>query len=81
MRAIIAALDRAGIVVPTHVDVAIGTRPFEDVFDAIAGGSREESRRARGYADADDTNALEPRHVLPAGEIIDAEPVGPRDLA
>ena len=48
LRAIIAALDRAGIVVPNTIDVAIGPRPFEEVFDSIATTSRAESRAQRG---------------------------------
>ncbi len=60
--------------VPTHVDVTVGTRPFEEIFDAIIGGPREESRSRCSYVDVDHTRALEaPR---PADvEIIDAEPL------
>ncbi len=47
------ALDRAGLIAPKTVDVSVGPKDWEVVFDEIAGGSREESRRARGYVDAD----------------------------
>ena len=73
------ALDRAGLSARTAVSVEVGRRPFEEIFDAISGVSREASRRARGYADADVTPALAPTPTS-AGppddvEIIDAEPL------
>ena len=70
LRAIVAALDRAGFSVTQPLDVAIGSRPFELVFDAIAGGSRAESRIARGY-----NVAAEPPPALDAGPVVDAEMV------
>ena len=81
LRAIIAALDRAGIVVPTTVDVTVGPKAWELVFDEIAGGFREASRAARGYVGTAALPALEapayvnaPSHC--GGEAyIDAEPV------
>lgn len=43
------ALDRAGISKPTEVVLSQGEQaPWEQVFDGIAGGSREESRARRG---------------------------------
>ena len=43
------ALDRAGIIRPTQVEVGpIERKPYEDIFDRIGGGSREESRARRG---------------------------------
>lgn len=42
------ALDRAGIIRPTQVEVGpIERKPYEDIFDRIGGGSREESRARR----------------------------------
>lgn len=43
------ALDRAGIIRPTQVEVGpVERKPYEDIFDRIGGGSREESRARRG---------------------------------
>jgi hypothetical protein len=82
LQAIIAALDRAGLSVRHAVEIC-PAKPFETVFDGLAGGSRAESRAHRGVSDeavrqlelnlgvdASDTGALE-------GEVIDAEPVSP----
>ena len=43
------ALDRAGLVAPKTLDVAIGPRPYEEVFDSIVTTSRAKSRAQRGY--------------------------------
>ena len=44
------ALDRVGIVKPTEVVLSQGEpKPWEEVYEDIAGGSREESRAARDY--------------------------------
>jgi hypothetical protein len=49
------ALDRAGLKPPAEVVLSQGeTKPYEELFDDIAGGSRAESRRARGFPDTDD---------------------------
>jgi len=41
LQAVIAALDRAGIIKPAQLDVTVGTpQAWELVFDSIAGGSR-----------------------------------------
>ena len=42
------ALDRAGLSARTAVSVEVGSRPFEQIFDHIASGSRAESRAHRG---------------------------------
>ncbi len=45
------ALDRSGITKPTEIVVSPGERkPYEEVFDSISCGPREESRAARGFA-------------------------------
>lgn len=52
------ALDRAGLKPPAEVVLSQGeTRPYEELFDDIAGGSRAESRRARGVPNTDDNLA------------------------
>jgi len=33
------------------VELGVGMKPYEEIVDGIAGGSRAESRRARGYFD------------------------------
>jgi hypothetical protein len=43
------ALDRAGLKAATQVE--IGVKPYEEVWDSIAGGSRAESRGRRGFPD------------------------------
>ena len=48
------ALDRAGLKAPSEVVLSQGSA-FDDVFDEISGGSRAESRRARGYPDEPDS--------------------------
>ena len=76
------ALDRAGLIAPRTLDVAVGPKPWETVFDIIASSSRSESRRRRGVPGG------EPPTVEPAlstardgaddcAEIIDAEPAEP----
>ncbi|WP_155956894.1 hypothetical protein [Rhodococcus sp. UNC23MFCrub1.1] len=56
------ALDRAGITAKTAVEVTVGpAAPWESVLENLVGGSRSESRAARGVEDPD------------AGEIIDAD--------
>ncbi len=47
------ALDRAGLTAPKTVDVAIGPKPWEQIFDDITGGSRAESRHRRGIPDGE----------------------------
>ncbi|MEX7473073.1 hypothetical protein AB4Z39_25555 [Mycobacterium adipatum] len=57
------ALDRAGLKATTTVDVSVGPKPYETVLGSVvglSGGSRAESRAARGQTD--DT----PRMLLPA---------------
>lgn len=49
------ALDRAGLKPPAEVVLSQGeTKPYEELFDDIASGSRAESRRARGLPEMDD---------------------------
>lgn len=44
------ALDRSGIVKPAQVEIGpMEPKPYELIFESIAGGSREESRARRGY--------------------------------
>ncbi|WP_261880252.1 hypothetical protein [Mycobacterium marinum] len=78
------ALDRAGLVAPKTVDVAIAPKPWEIIFDDISGGSRAESRARRGVLDdeLDDlrTPALEAARPADEGtetEVADAELVDP----
>jgi hypothetical protein len=60
LKAIQNSLDRAGLKPSTTVEIG-PTQPYEEIiFDAIQGGSREESRRRRGLdpsAFADSSNA------------------------
>lgn len=52
------ALDRAGLKPPAEVVLSQGdTKPYEELFEDIAGGSRAESRRARGLLNTDDDSA------------------------
>lgn len=52
------ALDRAGLKPVTTVE--IGPTPgFEEIFSDISSGTRDESRKARGYIDADSETASE----------------------
>lgn len=52
------ALDRAGLKPPAEVVLSQGeSKPYEELFEDIAGGSRAESRRARGLPDTDDNTA------------------------
>jgi hypothetical protein len=43
------ALDRAGLSARTAVSVEVGSRPFEQIFDDIAAGSRAPTR-STGWA-------------------------------
>lgn len=71
------ALDRAGLKAPTTVDVSVGPKPYETVLGSVvglSGGSRAESRAARGQTD--DT----PRMLPPASRTdvpLDVEVVEP----
>ncbi len=48
------ALDRGGLKAPSEVVLSQGEqKPYEELFDGIFSGSREESRAARGYAGVD----------------------------
>ncbi|OBF69616.1 hypothetical protein A5753_21380 [Mycobacterium sp. 852002-51971_SCH5477799-a] len=52
------ALDRSGLKAPAEVVLSQGeSKPYEDLFDGIASGSRAESRRARGVPDSADNFA------------------------
>ncbi|WP_082952993.1 HGGxSTG domain-containing protein [Mycobacterium sp. 852002-10029_SCH5224772] len=52
------ALDRSGLKPPSEVVLSQGeTKPYEELFDGIATGSRAESRRARGLPDTDERPA------------------------
>jgi hypothetical protein len=67
-------LDRAGLSARTAVSVEVGLRPFEQVFDAISGGSRAESRRRRGMPDDDEFNAIETINPLALVRGNDCDP-------
>lgn len=63
------ALDRSGLGAKTAVEVSVGPKqPWEVVFEGLAGGSRAESRSARGFA-SDEPLALE-------AEVIEGDGVG-----
>lgn len=52
LSAINSALDRAGLSSKTAVEVSVGpAQPWQALFDGIGGGSRAESRAARGIPD------------------------------
>jgi len=73
------ALDRAGLSARTAVSVEVGRRPFEEIFDAITGGSRAESRARRGMPD-DGLDKWHPPALVPGGDatpIVDAEVIEP----
>jgi len=58
LRAIRDSLDRAGLRPPAEVVLSQGeTKPYEELFEGISTMSREESRRARGLPDAEDSLA------------------------
>jgi hypothetical protein len=66
-------LDRGGLKAPSEVVLSPGHRaPYEDLFDNISGGSRAESRAARGLDP--DNNA--PLGGPPLPPESDAEPTG-----
>lgn len=76
LRAITEALDRGGLTTKTNVDIEIGSRPIDAIFDTVATEleitSRAAYRRSQGIADFSD--------ALPAlagsdNEIVDAEVV------
>jgi hypothetical protein len=69
------ALDRAGLSARTAVSVEVGLRPFEQVFDAISGGSRAESRRRRGIPDNDGLDAIEGINTIALVRGNDGEPI------
>lgn len=81
------ALDRAGLKPPAEVVLSQGnTKPYQEVFDHIASGSRAESRAARGFVDNSEpsSNATgcaagyvsgTDTHRTPAG--VDSFPVSP----
>ena len=63
------ALDRSGLGAKTAVEVSVGPqKPWEVVFEDLAGGSRAESRAARGFA-GDDALILE-------AEVVDRDGAG-----
>jgi hypothetical protein len=76
------ALDRAGLIAPRALDLALGPRPWETVFDGIAFGLRSESRARRGVPDDEPpaVAAIEPGpYTADDGaddgiEVVDAEP-------
>ena len=74
------ALDRAGVVGPRTLDVAIGPAPWMSVFDAIESGPRSVSRARRGHPEGEGPDEV-PEWVQAAleaaqssVEVIDAEP-------
>jgi hypothetical protein len=77
LQAVIAALDRAGMSPKHLVDVGVGPRTWEVVFDDISTDTRSESRARRGVADPAPPFALPGADVSTNawdGEVIDAEP-------
>ena len=73
------ALDRAGLSARTAVSVAIGPKPWEQIFDDIVGGSRAESRARRGVPD-DGLDEWHPPALVHGGDatpIVDAEVIEP----
>jgi hypothetical protein len=73
------ALDRAGLVAPKTVDVAIAPKPWEQIFDDIVGGSRAEWRRRQGVRD-DELNERHPPALVHGGDatlIADADVIEP----
>lgn len=57
LKAIQNSLDRAGLKPPAEVVLSQGDKqPYEEIFDGIVGGSRDESRRARGLPPLDVDN-------------------------
>ena len=81
------ALDRAGLSARTAVNVEVGRRPFEVIFEDITSRSRSESRASRGLPDDDGSDVMESRYpsasVNHFGEsaadldLVDAELVEP----
>jgi hypothetical protein len=49
LEAIKDSLNRAGLRPPAEIVLSQGDKPYEEIFEHIAGGSRAESRRERGY--------------------------------
>lgn len=68
------SLDRAGLRPPAEVVLSQGeTKRYEEVFEGIAGLSREESRARRGYADSPAAQPVEDRSYG-SGEYDSASP-------
>jgi hypothetical protein len=88
------ALDRGGLKPQTEVAVGISNKPWEEIFDDIACGTREDSRRARGYEESPQNLAEEllgnpvefigpqgdPRHEGPPTASTPAPASGPQPL-
>lgn len=56
------ALDRAGLKPTSEIVLSPGeSKPYEEVFDSIAGGSRAESHRARGFPVDAEAESIEPQ--------------------
>jgi hypothetical protein len=74
------ALDRAGLSARAAVSVAIGPKPWEQIFDDIAAGSRAESRARRGMRDDEELDAIDstPPRALVRGS--DAQPIVDAEL-
>lgn len=89
LEAIRDALDRAGVSAKTAIEVEVGpAKGFEQVFSGITGGTRADSRAARGIADGNAPNAIEDGHAammdqdrasralaVPTDDYLDAEVV------
>jgi hypothetical protein len=72
------APDRAGLSARTAVSVEVGSRPFEQIFDDIAGGLRAESRASRDVADDELDESPAPAVVGgSAVPVVDAELIEP----
>lgn len=72
LQAIDSALNRAGVVEPKQVEVAVST-PFDQLLGEVAGGSRADYRRSVGHPDPEPFS-------LPIGHADTHRPGGPRVL-
>lgn len=72
-----AALDRAGVVQPTNVNVNVGQAPYEQVFEGIAPITRAESRAARGLPPPPALSTGDRGDDIVDAEVVDDSPSGP----
>lgn len=73
------SLNRAGLKPPEQVEVG-SIKPYEEIFADIGTGSREDSRRARGFIDAERNSPIQSEHTDSASPSDDpTEPPEQRD--